>query len=72
MDLFNNINGVQLSSMHMLLLLLLLRVRPEEIQEDTTSRKDLNIKLKTLGYDGDLRKLTDEDVITEISRLENK
>lgn len=37
MDLFNNINGVQLASMHMLLLLLLLRVRPEEIQEDIES-----------------------------------
>ena len=37
MDLFNNINAVQLASMHMLLLLLLLRVRPEEIQEDIES-----------------------------------
>jgi hypothetical protein len=37
MDLFNNINGVQLASMHMLLLLLLFRVRPEEIQEDIES-----------------------------------
>jgi hypothetical protein len=37
MDLFKNINGVQLASMHMLLLLLLFRVRPEEIQEDIES-----------------------------------
>ena len=37
MNLLNNINGVQLASMHMLLLLLLLRVRPEEIQEDIES-----------------------------------
>lgn len=37
MDLFNNINGVQLASMHMLLLLLSFRFSPEEIQEDIES-----------------------------------
>lgn len=37
MNLLSNIVGVQLASMHMLLLLLLLRVRPEEIKEDIES-----------------------------------
>jgi len=44
----------------------------EEIQEESPSRKNLNAKLKSLGYDGDLRKLSDEDVIAEIAKLENK
>jgi hypothetical protein len=37
MDLFNNINGVQLASMHMLLLLLSFRFSTEEIKEDIES-----------------------------------
>jgi hypothetical protein len=47
-------------------------IAPVENQEESPSRKNLNAKLKSLGYDGDLRKLSDEDVIAEIAKLENK
>lgn len=48
--------------------------KKEEVQsqEETPTRKDLNAKLKSLGYEGDLRKLSDEDAIIEIEKLENK
>ena len=67
MNLLSNIDGVELASMHMLLLLLLLRVRPEEIKEDIeTIMKDFSGIVDQKNIRRNIEWIVDDNISEEI------